>query len=148
MIVYYFYYVYYFFMLLLFFFFSSRRRHTRSLRDWSSDVCSSDLLARIATATEPHRSRFELWERMRTLPGEVRPDLYDLLSIAAEAVMEFGTCASVVVPTSRGRTARSVARFRLPVWIAAVTPDEPVARRLHLSYGVHPVPHAAEVTDW
>src|SRR5215469_4609875 len=26
-----------------FFFFSSRRRHTRSLRDWSSDVCSSDL---------------------------------------------------------------------------------------------------------
>src|SRR6266496_5263304 len=24
------------------FFFSSRRRHTRSLRDWSSDVCSSD----------------------------------------------------------------------------------------------------------
>src|SRR5215204_7492154 len=26
-----------------FFFFSSRRRHTRSLCDWSSDVCSSDL---------------------------------------------------------------------------------------------------------
>src|SRR5215471_15529330 len=26
------------------FFFSSRRRHTRSLRDWSSDVCSSDLI--------------------------------------------------------------------------------------------------------
>src|SRR5206468_7688315 len=27
----------------LLFFFSSRRRHTRSDRDWSSDVCSSDL---------------------------------------------------------------------------------------------------------
>src|SRR6266536_4159182 len=27
------------------FFFSSRRRHTRSTRDWSSDVCSSDLAA-------------------------------------------------------------------------------------------------------
>src|SRR5437899_4157143 len=26
------------------FFFSSRRRHTRCLSDWSSDVCSSDLL--------------------------------------------------------------------------------------------------------
>src|SRR3712207_7549278 len=26
-----------------FFFFSSRRRHTRYWRDWSSDVCSSDL---------------------------------------------------------------------------------------------------------
>src|SRR5437899_6220787 len=30
--------------MLLFFFFSSRRRHTRCLSDWSSDVCSSDLL--------------------------------------------------------------------------------------------------------
>src|SRR5215469_2086634 len=32
-----------------FFFFSSRRRHTRSLRDWSSDVCSSDLDQQKAT---------------------------------------------------------------------------------------------------
>src|SRR5207253_7723627 len=30
----------------LFFFFSSRRRHTRWPRDWSSDVCSSDLIDR------------------------------------------------------------------------------------------------------
>src|SRR5699024_8763038 len=29
---------------MLCFFFSSRRRHTRSKRDWSSDVCSSDLM--------------------------------------------------------------------------------------------------------
>src|SRR5207302_3485779 len=31
-------------------FFSSRRRHTRFSRDWSSDVCSSDLAARMAVA--------------------------------------------------------------------------------------------------
>src|SRR5215813_15058881 len=31
----------------IFFFFSSRRRHTRCGRDWSSDVCSSDLDAAI-----------------------------------------------------------------------------------------------------
>src|SRR6266498_4501995 len=31
---------------LVFFFFSSRRRHTRCGRDWSSDVCSSDLVER------------------------------------------------------------------------------------------------------
>src|SRR5699024_11839766 len=30
-------------MYFILFFFSSRRRHTRSKRDWSSDVCSSDL---------------------------------------------------------------------------------------------------------
>src|SRR5205809_3286692 len=34
-------------VLLCFFFFSSRRRHTRCSRDWSSDVCSSDLVCRL-----------------------------------------------------------------------------------------------------
>src|SRR5204863_1910272 len=43
---------------LFLFFFSSRRRHTRSLRDWSSDVCSSDLdrLTNIAHAAFVKRS--------------------------------------------------------------------------------------------
>src|SRR3989440_5215882 len=40
-----FYFLFYFFnYFFFFFFFSSRRRHTRSDRDWSSDVCSSDLV--------------------------------------------------------------------------------------------------------
>src|SRR2546426_3859784 len=38
-------------MLLSFFFFSSRRRHRRSQGDWSSDVCSPDLLE--STHTPP-----------------------------------------------------------------------------------------------
>src|SRR5690625_7670387 len=33
----------------VFFFFSSRRRHTRWPRDWSSDVCSSDLQRHLGT---------------------------------------------------------------------------------------------------
>src|SRR5699024_11632487 len=37
--------------------FSSRRRHTRSKRDWSSDVCSSDLPSRPPGAPD-HRERF------------------------------------------------------------------------------------------
>src|SRR5690554_7492022 len=51
MLDYYFCFFFFFFFLFLlvmfffffFFFFSSRRRHTRCGRDWSSDVCSSDL---------------------------------------------------------------------------------------------------------
>src|SRR2546429_3467962 len=35
----------------LFFFFSSRRRHTRCSRDWSSDVCSSDLVTNTGART-------------------------------------------------------------------------------------------------
>src|SRR2546421_174635 len=35
-----------------FFFFSSRRRHTRSDRDWSSDVCSSDLTSELQSRSD------------------------------------------------------------------------------------------------
>src|SRR5207253_3572585 len=38
-----------------FFFFSSRRRHTRWPRDWSSDVCSSDL-TRVISCRRARRS--------------------------------------------------------------------------------------------
>src|SRR5206468_4518536 len=42
-----------------FFFFSSRRRHTRSDRDWSSDVCSSDLglVTRLSWVISPSSGR-------------------------------------------------------------------------------------------
>src|SRR3712207_8544613 len=36
-------------IIFIFFFFSSRRRHTRYWRDWSSDVCSSDLESHVRT---------------------------------------------------------------------------------------------------
>src|SRR3712207_300915 len=40
-----------------FFFFSSRRRHTRYWRDWSSDVCSSDLVQNVAGTDLPTPQR-------------------------------------------------------------------------------------------
>src|SRR5260221_9717340 len=40
-------------LFVVFFFFSSRRRHTRSLCDWSSDVCSSDLTIGRGSVKEP-----------------------------------------------------------------------------------------------
>src|SRR2546422_2658765 len=44
----------YLLLFFFFFFFSSRRRHTRCSRDWSSDVCSSDLsVAGILFAPKP-----------------------------------------------------------------------------------------------
>src|SRR5690606_40437269 len=55
------------FLSVLFFFFSSRRRHTRFSRDWSSDVCSSDLielLALLRAATGEAVTGFELMTRI------------------------------------------------------------------------------------
>src|SRR5207253_4377139 len=48
----------YFLFICFFFFFSSRRRHTRWPRDWSSDVCSSDLFGGRISA------ELRLWEAL------------------------------------------------------------------------------------
>src|SRR5437660_12838479 len=50
---------------MLLFFFSSRRRHTRWPRDWSSDVCSSDL------DILPTRKMAEFTVRLGTPAGEI-----------------------------------------------------------------------------
>src|SRR5205809_8047909 len=47
-------------LLVLFFFFSSRRRHTRCSRDWSSDVCSSDLWGRLRKNLVAHAREIRL----------------------------------------------------------------------------------------
>src|SRR5690606_39327080 len=46
------------------FFFSSRRRHTRFSRDWSSDVCSSDLERRVVAFFSFEMSKRELHLRL------------------------------------------------------------------------------------
>src|SRR5437899_6104939 len=48
-----FFYFVFLFFLFFFFFFSSRRRHTRCLSDWSSDVCSSDLIGFSICSSRP-----------------------------------------------------------------------------------------------
>src|SRR5699024_11575608 len=55
---------------ILVFFFTSRRRHTRSKRDWSSDVCSSDLTG-IYVAKEKGFFEEEGLDVDIMLPGEV-----------------------------------------------------------------------------
>lgn len=104
-------------------------------------------LARIAAATEAYRPRFDPWERRQQRPPDLRPDAWDLVALAAEAVTDSSEVAAVFVPTETGRMARSIARFRLPMPVVAITPDVDVARRLRLSYGVCPEVLPAPVVD-
>src|SRR5438046_532461 len=72
---------------LFFFFFSSRRRHTRLVSDWSSDVCSSDLLS--FTPTWSGRSRRSYGASDLLLPKPKRQQIprerspFSLLLVAA-----------------------------------------------------------------
>src|SRR5215217_8216224 len=60
----------------IYFFFSSRRRHTRYWRDWSSDVCSSDLVWS-RWGMESANPRVPGPMRWLTLDGEFRVRLVD-----------------------------------------------------------------------
>src|SRR5207247_5027712 len=55
-----------------FFFFSSRRRHTRSTRDWSSDVCSSDLGGPLLTEFSRSLTRARVVQYQRYLSDAER----------------------------------------------------------------------------
>src|SRR5205809_687767 len=56
-------------ILVIIFFFSSRRRHTRCSRDWSSDVCSSDLARHGVQAGAAHADHADARQVARGVPG-------------------------------------------------------------------------------
>src|SRR5688500_19444234 len=71
------------------FFFSSRRRHTRLQGDWSSDVCSSDLITTSMTLLEFADASQPLLRRLQVeAPGTYSHSLQvaTLAEAAAEAI--------------------------------------------------------------
>src|SRR5690606_40557027 len=62
------------------FFFSSRRRHTSFSRDWSSDVCSSDLGGGGRRTQNSHRERMT----ERVLIADVDPDILQVVRVNLE----------------------------------------------------------------
>src|SRR2546429_4964083 len=92
-----------------FFFFSSRRRHTRCSRDWSSDVCSSDLLpchrrsvgcrysatARKAGAAPPPISTIAAWRLVANFRSEEHTsELQSRLHLVCRLLLEKKTDTS------------------------------------------------------
>src|SRR5438034_9296470 len=90
------------------FFFSSRRRHTRSLCDWSSDVCSSDLTDVWASMGQEEEAE----SRRNAFRGyTVDPDLMKL----ADPKAIFLHC----LPAHRGEIGRASCRERVPPCVVA-----------------------------
>jgi pyruvate kinase len=59
--------------------------------------------------------------------------------MSVDTIVESVEPALVLVPSLTGGTARSITRFRLPVWIAAVSSEERICQQLTFSYGIYPV---------
>jgi pyruvate kinase len=72
----------------------------------------------------------------------------DLIAMSVRTTVERVTPAAVFVPTRSGSTARSIARFRLPVWIVAVSAVVATCQRLQFTWGVHGVFEPDHPEDW
>ena len=111
-------------------------------------VDAVETLARIAAYTESHRTSNAILNELRQRPREREYDTRDLAALSLEATLSITPAVAVVAPTDRGATARSIARFRLPVWVAAISSNLATARHLHFSYGISPRHHAAPIENW
>jgi len=107
------------------------------------------MLASIAASTEPHREwsiPLESEAAREHKDGDI--NLADFISRNVQQAVKYLHPTTVIVPTASGYTARMISRFKLPVWIAAVSAKPEVCRGLEFSYGVRPINEAVKHPDW
>jgi pyruvate kinase len=111
-------------------------------------VEAANMLARIAAATEPYRANICHCEAFADYNLDNDANLVGLISRNVQQTVVHLAPTAVIVPTASGYTARMVARFKLPVWIAAVSENKATCRGLQFSYGVSPVYVPELPLDW
>jgi pyruvate kinase len=111
-------------------------------------VDATAMLAKIAAAIEPHRTVNPIKGKLLSRRENDDVQLEDLIALSVETTLERITPPTVIVPTRSGSTARSITRFRLPVWITAFSRYEKTCQNLMFSYGVLPVCEPEHPDDW
>jgi len=106
------------------------------------------MLSRIATATESYLSPISAKEMFAGIDLRDKVPTERLIDLAVETVLEYAPRAFVFARTHSGKTARSIARFRLPTWIIAVSSNEASCRHLQFSFGVQAIHEAEPPKDW
>ena len=106
------------------------------------------MLARIAAAVEPVVPRPAGSPADCPAGPEGVPDFRQVVARAVAETFDCTGAVAVLVPTLSGVTARSVARYRLPGWVVAVSPNESTCQRLLLSRGVWPEHEPVRPADW
>src|SRR5438132_11158805 len=92
------------------FFFSSRRRHTRSLCDWSSDVCSSDLGERLRVGGEIARAAAQTFTKVSLEMGGKNANLVFADADLDEEIGRASCRERVWIPRGAGSAKKKGAR--------------------------------------
>ncbi len=111
-------------------------------------VESTAMLGKIAACVEAEGLGNTVQDALKSSAEARTTNLSDLIALSVATTVERVSPAAVIVPTRSGASARRVARFRLPLWIAAVSRLESSCQRLQFSYGVYPVCEADHPEDW
>jgi pyruvate kinase len=111
-------------------------------------VDATAMLAKIAAAIEPHRNINPIKGKLVSRREDDDVHLEDLIALSVETTLERITPPTVIVPTRSGATARSITRFRIPVWITAFSRYEKTCQDLMFSYGVFPICEPEHPDDW
>ena len=111
-------------------------------------VDSVEVMAGIARETEPYCHGNQVADSLLSDQHGGKPDPDNLVSGSIYITTKAYDTVAVVAPTLTGRTARMISRFRLPVWIVAVSPRETACQQLQFSYGVYPVFQQYRPTNW
>jgi len=114
----------------------------------SYPVESVTMLVKIAAAVEPERHQITVREMFHGIDIKDKVPPARLIDLSVESVLEYASPAAVFVPTRSGTTARSIGRFRLPVWVIAVSSQEATCQNLQFSYGVYPVHQKEHPENW
>jgi len=105
------------------------------------------MLSGIAAATEPHHRHYQLEETFTKGKGK-NLGMVDLIALSVYHTMQKITADAVFVPTLSGATARNVTRYRLPVWVVAVTSEKLTCQSLAFSYGVFSMYEKKHPDNW
>ncbi len=106
------------------------------------------MLSRIAQATEPHLAEHSVQMRLRKPSGREDTSIREIICYSVKSAVERVCPALIIAPTKSGVTARHIARFRLPVWIAGVSRHERTCQHLQFSYGVYPHQEKNHPDNW
>jgi pyruvate kinase len=111
-------------------------------------VDATAMLVKIAAAIEPYCTVNPIKGKLISRREDDDIHLEDLIALSVETTLERITPPTVIVPTRSGATARSITRFRLPVWITAFSRIEKTCQDLLFSYGVFPVCEPEHPDNW
>jgi pyruvate kinase len=106
------------------------------------------MMARIAQATEPNCCAGDIAERLQAAQQKNRITTDDLISLSFFQSVQILNPVAIITPTLSGNTSRRLSRFRLPVWIVGVSPNEATCQNLQFSYGVFPVHQQERPANW